>query len=703
MTKIINNRPLFYCLLAFGLGIFLTRPIFSGDIESILFIFFATCVLIFLCLKFKLWRRLFLILICFCLGMATFFISCATFNGKDYGSKEVQVIGRVCVMTEYDNSQRLILDNVKVEGTSVGHNVSVFVYSDEKIAEGSIVSFKAELSKNNLFTLKNFNSYTYKYNVLYSASVYDYEIVVEGLNYMNWAEKLKIKVKNLLFSNMGQDEASVSYASLFGDKTFISDNLREGFSLSGIAHLLAVSGLHVGFVVIILSYILKRLGINKYARVGIFASFLAIYCYLCSFSASVVRASLMFTILELAKAFGEKYDRLNAWSIAGIICILYKPLCVFDPGFLLSFACVFCIFMFAKPMEELLLKWHLPKSIASTFGVMIPVQFGIIPLMAMYIKEVSVLSLLSNFICIPIFEIFFMLLFLFVPLVLIFPILKFLLILPELLIGIIIDFANVISSVNWAIITLTTTTAIVVIVIYLIMFLCSHFVNLKSKTKTVFSLAVAFIALVLAVLTTLPQNAKDCKITTMNVYGSPVYCVELNGVSFAVGEFNKSAIAQMSQYANCSHLYKLDYYISLNYSMPEDLKIYGKAFCYSDLAGNSSDEMYLKNGIKVKIVYAGDVFAGVILTSTNNQIFVANSNKLNHGRYLEFAENNPHVSMVLGEDEFISPYLIYLNEDCLAVTKYGVRGMSINNEKQMNENFSFEIKNDKICNMRGVD
>ena len=108
MTKI-NNRPLLFCFLAFGLGIYFAMPIFAGKVFELIFVFVALGVVSFLCWKYKNYKRLTIIMISFIVGVCSFFISSNLFGGKRFENVEHEISGRIAVTTVKDNHQNLIL------------------------------------------------------------------------------------------------------------------------------------------------------------------------------------------------------------------------------------------------------------------------------------------------------------------------------------------------------------------------------------------------------------------------------------------------------------------------------------------------------------------------------------------------------------------------------------------------------------------
>lgn len=699
MQKMFVNRPLFYATLAFGFGIFLARPIFSANILIIITTLLAFGMITYLCFKYACVYRLMVILACFIIGLGAFFVSIASLDAKDFGDNELLISGRTSVITTYDYSQNVVLDNVYVNGEKLGKNITVYISETTEIAEGCIITFESALTKTNFFSFGEFNSYNYKYNIAYSANISVEEITIDGKDVLDWSEKLRRSVKNLLFNNMGETEAGVCYASLFGDKALIPQETKNAFSTSGIAHLLAVSGLHIGFIVVVLKWLLKLFKINNYAQYVIILTTLGLYCYICAFSASVLRATIMFAVAGLWGLFGHKNDSLSTLSFTALICLIFRPLSVYDGGFLLSFACVFCIFMFSTTLQKKMENAGLPRWLASTLGVLLPVQVGLIPLLSNYFSSVSFLSIVANFICVPLFEAFFMILFVIVPVALIIPSLGGLLIVPGFLINGIIASAKFVEGIQWAIINLTAFASVTIVGIYVAGFIFSQFFHLKNVKQGVYSTSIIFLALLFGVLGSFKVAPNNSKISVISAYDKTAYCLELGGKSFAIGSFNKSLIDKTKEYAMFSRLYSIDYYISFSLNMPNSNDT------FKNMYNKENIKSIPKNlgGVSVSIECMGENVMGIILEWQDVKIFVVSDIYIGYGQAIEFATYHDDINFVIGDRISLLPYIDYLNYDYLILDGNNLLDKNQSICFSNNGNWCFEINNNEIYNMRGVD
>ncbi len=134
--------------------------------------------------------------------------------------------------------------------------------------------------------------------------------------------------------------AHLPKALLLGERDELEESTVRAFRLSGVAHILAISGLHVSLIAGMLLWVLIRLHIRPSIRYAIVAAFLLFYCWFLSFTASVVRASLMSLLFFGAKSFKKRSDTLTNWGLAMALILLFKPAEMLSVGFQLSFLAV---------------------------------------------------------------------------------------------------------------------------------------------------------------------------------------------------------------------------------------------------------------------------------------------------------------------------------------------------------------------------
>jgi competence protein ComEC len=205
--------------------------------------------------------------------------------------------------------------------------------------------------------------------------------------------------------NFKVDELAVINALLLGQRQDISKDLIEDYSKAGAIHILAVSGLHVGIILLILSSLLKPLERLKYGRILktiLIVLLLWMFAFVAGLSASVVRAVSMFTFLAIGLSFKRKNVILFSLITSMFFLLFFKPMFLFDVGFQLSYLAVFgIVWMQPKFYKVYKPRFKVDDKIWQLFTVSIAAQLGVLPLSLYYFHQFPGLFLASNLLIIP--------------------------------------------------------------------------------------------------------------------------------------------------------------------------------------------------------------------------------------------------------------------------------------------------------------
>ena len=404
--KIFHSRPIFYCFLALMFAISTSKFVFQGNLNYIIFDAVLLLIFVLYCAFFKRIKLLLVILAVCLIGFGWFFVGTSTFSGKTFLGTQL-IVGRIS--DDYQNSKNsasstIVLKDVTIAGQRTG-NIRLTVNFDEKntLKVGDIVSFYGEVQNAKLFQFGNFQSFYYRDRTPYVCSIELSDVVVQG-NKLSFDESFRLKIKDILYKNMGQENGSVAFAVLFGDKSGIDGDTYDAYQSAGIVHLLAVSGLHVGFLIALVGFFLKKLKVKRWLNFLISAVVLAVYAYLCNFSPSILRSGLMALIMFSCSISGKRYDSLSVLGLAGIIILFFMPLSALDVGFQMSFFCVLSIMILSPFFSKLLCK-AFPKIVADGFSISFGIQIGILPFMASMMSTFNFLTFFVNFLVIPLFSV----------------------------------------------------------------------------------------------------------------------------------------------------------------------------------------------------------------------------------------------------------------------------------------------------------
>lgn len=189
-------------------------------------------------------------------------------------------------------------------------------------------------------------------------------------------------------------------ALLLGTTDDLSDEMYAAFRRSGTAHLLSVSGLHVGFVMMLAAFCFKWMRRNSRMQVLLILLCVISYAMLARSAFSVLRATLMLSVSLFARHQGRKSDTASALSIAVIVALVLRPMQVFTASFLLSTSAVMGIALLSPRLEHLL-RFIKQDSIRSSVVLTTSAQLGVLPVQLWVFHSLPTLSLFSNLICVP--------------------------------------------------------------------------------------------------------------------------------------------------------------------------------------------------------------------------------------------------------------------------------------------------------------
>lgn len=280
------------------------------------------------------------------------------------------------------------------------------------------------------------------------------------LGYVRWYLSMFLSV----------DNANILYAMMFGDKSGLTWGLRCDFNVSGLAHMLAVSGFHVDLLYFVLCNLLRWCHVPKRAHFWCVTPIILFYGYLCGWRYAVMRAVIMCLVHALAKHRLRVADPLSVLSLAAVVILLIYPYALVSVSFLLSFACVLGINLWYKIIYR-----AIPvKAVAMYLAVMA----GALPFMIYFFGRVSIFGLMANVVLEPLLVIAFYLG--------IFAVSTFVcgavLWLAEPLLNFVRWVTNAIGQIPWA--TIPVQHGLLAILVYwLASVILSRFVFLKPKIK----------------------------------------------------------------------------------------------------------------------------------------------------------------------------------------------------------------------------
>jgi len=439
---IAHFRIIFFAFLSLALGIWLGK---LYQYNSVWFLFgvliFLGIMLVLLALHFvfkkskffdHIWslRKLWVVVVIFIsFGLGLYFIDYArhklTFtpdedvNYNIYGTVDINYIEKEKGVYFIISDVSAVSENSYVSKKLDG-NVFVYMYYREdetsyseeelsKILPGNKIVLTSKLTTTPVFGKSEINSFAYSNNYQYTCFTdLDSITFIEGQ--MNFWDSLREHIRGMYKQFMDPKYAGLAFSVLVGDRTELDTGIAYNFQISGIMHVVAVSGLNTAFIMILLLWALKKVRANRWVKLSTIIVILLFYAILCDMTPSVVRSSMMSVFLITAQLFGHQRDDLTSISLSGIILLILFPMYVFDLSFLLSYLGVFGIFLLYKPLNRGLSRLKFGW-LASPIALTVSATLMTAPIIINAYGYFSLIGLIANLVLVPLFGYVFMILF----------------------------------------------------------------------------------------------------------------------------------------------------------------------------------------------------------------------------------------------------------------------------------------------------
>lgn len=475
-NKIINSRPIFYFWIALMVGLWLWTSLFLHSLlplmfQAWLFIFLPIIVCVFLYVFLKKYRKSYVLktIVIIQIGFLTgilFSICCMAEFCSLPETQENTFFGNV----KYCNSG-IVLEDVFCDGERLPYNIKLSDYNEE-YEKGTPLYFKGKINKEyspNLFEYTNkifyqSNSRDVSYNDRYIPTLSE-----------NIREKAYWKISYV----MSEQNSGTVVAMLFGDTSKMDETILSIYRISGIGHIFAVSGLHIGLLYAILAFITNFNKKKKIWKILIIFPILMLYIYICGMNIASLRALLMIIIFVLGSMLSVKIDRLSCLAFAGIVTLVVNPLSLFSAGYILSFGVLFGIFMLSNNINYIINPKR--KRMMQSISVIIAAEAAVVPLTSYFFGYLSLISPIVNLVIAPIIMLLFVLIF-FAFQLLFFNINLF---------GIIDVILSILTKLLYNLVTLTNAiisiklSSITVFLCFLAIFILSGLLFVKKSTRRI--------------------------------------------------------------------------------------------------------------------------------------------------------------------------------------------------------------------------
>lgn len=376
------KRPILYLLLSLLCGILVYEFIV---IDWIFILFFLFVVSIF----YMKYRNI--SIICMSFFIIGFFITMISYPNEDYiGEKDIKVT--IIEKKVYDYGYQYVLDINLINDKKA--NFNVIFNSNQNFEIMDRLSLTGEFVEIN--TLNNFNTFNYR-KYLKSKNIF-YEFESDNVITAGHKTSIKYGIKNYIISffneNLNDISAKFMNSMIVGYK--VDDEIFEDFERFGLAHILAISGLHINILVVFLDFIGRNIGFNKKVYGIVIILFLVFYGYIIDFPVSILRVLSMYSLNYLNIYYYKIKDNLNSLFFGIFVVLIINPFFIYSIGFYLSFIAIFSIYYLSEKIKKIF------PDIPSWLILPLSIQLGTVPFLIHYFSSINILSILINLVFVPI-------------------------------------------------------------------------------------------------------------------------------------------------------------------------------------------------------------------------------------------------------------------------------------------------------------
>lgn len=297
---------------------------------------------------------------------------------------------KVCTAKIVRNNKKILI-NIKMS-----QDIPSIKYGDSLYIEGE---FKQPEEA------RNYKGYNYKQYLKTKKIIGTVELekakILKSSN-GSFIHNIQKYIKDTINGTLTDEEGNLLLAILLGDKDKLSEDIQESFKTSNLSHMLAVSGAHVSYIILGLTYVLQNSIIGKKNGKIVCIIFLLAFMAITNFTPSVTRACIMAILTLFSGIIYRKSDVYTNISVAALITLIFNPYSLLDLGFQLSYGGTIGIIIFIKRIQEKKSNSKVINYIKQMALVSIYANIIIIPIMMYHFNTVSFTFIISNIMASPI-------------------------------------------------------------------------------------------------------------------------------------------------------------------------------------------------------------------------------------------------------------------------------------------------------------
>lgn len=294
--------------------------------------------------------------------------------------------------------KRIFVNTEKIPNVKIGNIIKV---------RGKLRQFEEAANKGNLDSKKYYLSLGF-YGKIEAGTIEVINSEYSGIRQGLYELRMEIieRLEKLCSDNKGifsiiNNKNGIIGAIILGDKTDLDSDIKELYSVSGIAHILAISGLHISFIGMAIYRLLRR-RFRFLFSAAVSIPVVLSFGIMSGFGISTIRAIIMFILKIIGEVLGRKYDAITAISLAGLVLLVQNPFVVCNSGFQMSFGAIIAIVLILPIVEEIL---NTDNKIIKVLSANFTISLVMNPILAWNYYELPTFSFLLNIVVVPLMSV----------------------------------------------------------------------------------------------------------------------------------------------------------------------------------------------------------------------------------------------------------------------------------------------------------
>lgn len=400
------RKKIFIALMGLlaGIGLFISfetiNPIYILSISAVM-----ALILLFID------KKLIVFPIALAVGFSLSFYELNSYRLIDNSDQKLEIT--ITEKRKVDDSYRYF---VKIRGANISEKSVIFTEEDFPIGQKYLIDGETTLAnKNTNPNIFNYRNYLISKGI--GSNIKIKRIYKEGRSssiLLHLRDKFYNYIHNIFENNLSKNSADFVISVVLGENLIQNEDIKD----LGLAHILAVSGLHIDLLIGFILYVFSKINLNY--RYGYMSALTLAFLYgaLIGFPYSIIRVLIINLIRFLAFLYQYPEDKIKSLLIAALGILLYNPFAVLNSGFVLSFVATSGVYLIYPKLR----KYFNKNLLAENIGFTTAIQATLLPFTAYYYGKINLISILANFLIVPVFTLAMYIIF---AIIIFYPILSF--------------------------------------------------------------------------------------------------------------------------------------------------------------------------------------------------------------------------------------------------------------------------------------